>query len=102
MNAIFDRAHFDHMTGADRALQHEVVELFRGQIGGWDAALAGGDWRAAAHTIKGSARGIGLQALADACERAEAAATPEPAMTELRSALSEAMAALERFVAEPV
>lgn len=100
MTAVFDRAHFDSMTGSDRALQLEVVELFRGQVQSWEAGYAGADWRAVAHTIKGSARGIGLEALAAACERAEAADAPEPGMSGVRAAMDEALAALDRFVAE--
>lgn len=98
-----DRTHFDHMTGADRALQVEVVGLFRLQAEGWLAACDGGEgWRAAVHTIKGSARGIGLMALADACEKAEAAAEADrmAGLAGVRAALTEALAALDQFAAE--
>jgi len=97
---VLDRAHFDHMTGADRALQLEVVGLFRTQVEGWDTALAGGDWRTAAHTLKGSARGIGLHALAAACEEAERAADPGQALALVRAALTEALGALDQFAAD--
>jgi HPt (histidine-containing phosphotransfer) domain-containing protein len=96
---VLDRAHFHHMTAGDSALQREVADLFRDQAAGWDAALAGaGDWRAVAHTLKGSARGIGLAKLAAACEAAEAAG--EAALPQVREALSEALAALDQFAAE--
>jgi HPt (histidine-containing phosphotransfer) domain-containing protein len=96
---MLDRAHFHHMTGGDVALQREVAGLFRDQVAGWDAALAGGaDWRAAAHTLKGSARGIGLAKLAAACEAAEAEG--ESALPQLRAALGEALAELEQFAAD--
>jgi HPt (histidine-containing phosphotransfer) domain-containing protein len=100
---VLDRAHFDHMTGADRALQTEVAGLFRLQAEGWAAACdSREDWRAAVHTIKGSARGIGLMALAAACETAEAAPDSEraTALADVRAALREALAALEQFAAE--
>lgn len=100
---VLDRAHFDHMTGADRALQHEVVGLFRTQAEGWASACDGvGDWRAAVHTLKGSARGIGLMALAAACEAAEAAPEGESAaaLARVRAALGEALTVLEQFAAE--
>jgi len=100
---VLDRAHFDHMTGADRALQTEVVGLFRLQAEGWTAACDGGEgWRAAVHTIKGSARGIGLMALALACEAAEAAPDADrmTALANVRAALGEALAALDQFAAE--
>jgi HPt (histidine-containing phosphotransfer) domain-containing protein len=100
---VFDRAHFDHMTGGDRALQAEVLTLFRGQIEDWMLRLsAGGDWREAVHRLKGSARGIGLSDLAAACEAAEAAdAMREPvALQHIRAALNQALAELERFAAD--
>ena len=46
------------------------------------------------HTLKGSARGIGLMRLAAACERAEDEAS-EAALMDLRSILDETMAALD-------
>jgi HPt (histidine-containing phosphotransfer) domain-containing protein len=100
---VLDRAHFDHMTGADRALQVEVAGLFRMQAEGWIAACEGAEgWRAAVHTLKGSARGIGLMALAAACEAAEAApdAATAQALAQLRASLAEALAALDQFAAE--
>ncbi len=99
---ILDRTHFDMMTGADRALQLEVLGLFRMQVEGWRHAFDAPEWRDAVHTLKGSARGIGLTALAAACEAAENAADSERegAMTGVRQALAEALAALEQFAAE--
>jgi HPt (histidine-containing phosphotransfer) domain-containing protein len=100
---ILDRAHFDHMTGADRALQLEVLGLFRMQVEGWNAAFDGAEgWRDAVHTLKGSARGIGLTALAAACEAAENAppADAPEALNRVRAALTDALAALEQFAAE--
>lgn len=97
---VLNRTHFDDMTGADRALQLEVLGLFRAQVDGWRAAMAdGAGWRDAVHTLKGSARGIGLDALAVACEAAEIADT-EAALNAVRAALGEALAALEQFAAE--
>jgi HPt (histidine-containing phosphotransfer) domain-containing protein len=100
---VLDRAHFDHMTGADRPLQVEVVDLFRMQAEGWAVACDGGEgWRAALHTLKGSARGIGLTALGAACEAAEVAPDAEraAALAQVRTALAEALTALEQFAAE--
>jgi HPt (histidine-containing phosphotransfer) domain-containing protein len=98
---ILDRAHFDHMTGADRALQIEVLGLFRTQVEGWSAAMASAaGWREAVHTLKGSARGIGLNALAAACEAAETAEDNEEGLAGVRVALREALGALEQFAAE--
>jgi HPt (histidine-containing phosphotransfer) domain-containing protein len=98
--ARFDTAHFAHMTGDDRALQLEILALFRGQVGAWETLLRpdapGASWRDAAHTLKGSARGIGLWALAEACETAEAAGDADipVALAALNAALFEALQAL--------
>lgn len=100
MADIFDHTHFDHMTGGDVALQQEIIGLFRGQIAEWHAALnaaaPSSDWRDAAHKLKGSARGIGLHALAEACEHAEAAPEAEirARLTALRAELDAALLAL--------
>ena len=86
-----DRAHFDHMTGGDAALQAEILDLFKGQAASWSEALASNDnWRSAAHTIKGSARGIGFWQLADACAAAEQAAPGDlnAALGRVREALT--------------
>lgn len=100
MRPLLDRAHFIHMTGGDLALQREVLELFRGQVGGWMDRLALGEsWREAAHTLKGSARGIGLDALAEMCHAVETLANTEaPTATALlRAALKEALAAINAY-----
>ncbi len=100
---VLDRAHFDHMTGADRALQAEIVALFRTQVDSWNAAFAAGEgWRDAVHTLKGSARGIGLGELAQACEAAEAAdeAASAAALEGVRAALEQALGELEQFAAD--
>jgi HPt (histidine-containing phosphotransfer) domain-containing protein len=99
---IFDQAHFSHMTAGDRALQREVVDLFRAQVEGWSTAMSAGQgWREAIHTLKGSARGIGLSALAEACEAAERASNGEvaAAIARTRAALDQALAALEQYAA---
>ncbi len=103
MSGVLDRAHFRHMTGDDRALQLEIVELFRAQAANWgDGIASDAEWRAAAHKLKGSARGIGLATLALACEAVEGApdAACAEALDHLRVELAEALAALEQFAAE--
>jgi HPt (histidine-containing phosphotransfer) domain-containing protein len=70
---MLDVGHFNMMTGDDRALQAEIVALFRGQVDQWRTGLRAGQNAQfkTAHTIKGAARGIGLWRLADACETVE-------------------------------
>jgi HPt (histidine-containing phosphotransfer) domain-containing protein len=79
---VIDRAHLGRMTGGDAALQVEVLGLVREQAQVWTRLLVPdadtGDWLVAAHTIKGSARGIGAWELAELCSAAEAAAQGGP------------------------
>ncbi len=106
MAAILDTEHFRHMTGDDEALQAEIIMLFRGQAQLWrrliipDAPVH--TWRDAVHTLKGSARGLGLWRLAEACEAAEAATkscAPDSKvicreLAGVQAALADALAAL--------
>lgn len=72
-----DLVHLSRMTLGDRALERDVLALFERQIEFLmvrietaDAPIAG----AAAHTLKGSAQGIGAFALARAASQVEQAA----------------------------
>ena len=103
---VFDLEHFGHMTGGDRALQSEVVGMFRAQVSDWASVLAPETepraCRAALHTLKGSARGIGLWGLAEACETAEGAfgtldGDVAAALGDVHAALTDALAALDAF-----
>lgn len=114
---IIDEDHLGRMTLGDRRLEREVLELFLrqttillGRIAGAEPPLAA----AAAHTLKGSARGIGAWRVAKAAELLEQAAGHEAdddaerdldhAVAELKAASLEAGAAigarLTRLLAE--
>jgi len=92
---------FEYLEGfaaGDMGVVTDVLALFQGQAEGWQARLdAPGDgWRDLAHTIKGSARGIGATALGDVADRAEFG---DPSMApELRAALADALAAIEGYL----
>lgn len=101
---VIDETHLERMTLGDRRLEREVLELFvrqttimLGRIVGADPAMAA----ASAHTLKGSARGIGAWRVARAAEMVESAvageggaAAMDEAVTELKSASLEASAAI--------
>jgi HPt (histidine-containing phosphotransfer) domain-containing protein len=106
-STVIDETHLQRMTLGDRRLEREVLELFvrqttimLGRIVGAQPAMAA----AAAHTLKGSARGIGAWRVARAAELVENAAGGESAdgtegamddaVTELKSASLEASAAI--------
>lgn len=84
--AAIDRGHLARMTFGDRSLEQEVLQLFdrqselllarmRNNGGLADGAAVG----ALAHTLKGSAAGIGAAQVARAAEAAERAAANAPA-----------------------
>ncbi len=61
--AVFSKAILDQSTMGDRALQAEVIGLFRSQFGK-PAELFGSinatqDWRFAAHSLRGTAAALG-------------------------------------------
>ena len=94
-----DFSYLEGFLGGDRAVVLEVLTLFRQQADGWAAGLSESnpDWRAVAHTIKGAARGIGANALGDACHAAEFGAPEE--LPAARAALAEAVAEIAAFTA---
>lgn len=70
-----DMNHLSAYTAGDEALMAEIFGLFREQVEMWIKLLTPeaptGSFRDAAHTLKGSAKGIGAWKLADACAAAE-------------------------------
>ena len=76
-----DFEHLERYAAGDAALIEEVLGLFRQQAELWLPLLdpAGPDqtWRDAAHSLKGTALGVGAFALAQACGVAEAEAGGE-------------------------
>lgn len=73
-----DLVHLAKYTLGDRGLESELLGLFRAQASIYVARLeevaTGGEWKDAAHSLKGSARGLGAWALGDLAETAEALA----------------------------
>ena len=95
-----DFVHLFRMTLGDHDLAHEVLALFDRQAGLLIAKMAAVDPScvgALAHTIKGSARGVGAWPVARAAEAVESAplAELEPAVAALAAAAAEARAAIE-------
>jgi HPt (histidine-containing phosphotransfer) domain-containing protein len=71
-----DLVHLSRMTMGERSLEQEVLHLFMRQsdllIGRMATGCTAEAFQAAAHTLKGSARGIGAWGVAEAAEAAEA------------------------------
>jgi HPt (histidine-containing phosphotransfer) domain-containing protein len=76
LTGAVDFAHLERFTAGDAALIEEVLGIFREQAGMWlrllDAGAPAQAWKDAAHTLKGSALGVGAFELAEACAAAEA------------------------------
>ncbi len=102
--AVIDEIHLGRMTLGDRGLEREILEIFVQQaaimierVANAEPALAA----AAAHTLMGSARGIGVWRVAKAAECLErASAWPsnpverDAAIEDLKAATLEASAAI--------
>jgi HPt (histidine-containing phosphotransfer) domain-containing protein len=94
--ATIDEVHLERMTLGDRSLEREVLEIFARQttmtleriVGAGPARAA-----AAAHTLKGSARGIGAWRVAQAAERLEQVAAEAADETAIGAAIAELEAA---------
>jgi len=102
--AVIDEVHLGRMTLGDTRLEREILEIFVRQIGLTLTRIAGAApavAAAAAHTLKGSARGIGTWRLAHAAEQVEAAAgrgnaeVLSAATAELKAACLEVCAAID-------
>jgi len=92
---VIDDEHLARMTLGDRKLEREVLEIFDRQMAMMLKRIAGAEpavAAAAAHTLLGSARGIGAWGVARAAEKLEnVAGNPNvPAMGEAVEALKAA------------
>jgi hypothetical protein len=99
--SVIDREHLSRMTLGDRGLEREVLELFVRQTTIMLARMAGAApalVAASAHTLTGSARGIGAWRVACAAERLETTAAKDTdmngAIDELAAASAEARSAI--------
>jgi len=104
--AVLDRNHLARMTFGDRSLEREVLQLFDRQSElllerirtSEPAAIA-----TLAHTLKGSAVGIGAKRVASAAAEVEATAQAKPgemsrAIDELAQAVEEARAEISALI----
>ena len=77
MAGAIDFNHLERYVGGDQAIIREVLALFSDQartvLPQLDPRGPADQWRSAAHSLKGSALGIGAGALAEACGQAELA-----------------------------
>ena len=99
-----DLEHLFRMTLGDHSLEREVLALFDRQAGMLMERIAGsepGIVAAAAHTLKGSARGIGAWQVARAADIVEAAATAaQPDLPKAVSALAACIGEVRLAIAD--
>jgi len=102
-----DRGHLMQMTFGDRSLERELLELFDRQSAILIARMRAGDAATVAtfaHTLKGSARGIGAGTVARAAEAAEQAAGGADcvaAIDRLAAAIDDARALIAELLRAP-
>lgn len=100
-----DLAHLARMTLGEQRLERDVLDLFDQQAGMLLARMAGEEPRVAAalaHTLGGSARGVGAWKVAEAAAGVERAAT-EPganALTDAIGRLAAAVAEVQAAIAD--
>ena len=99
---VLDEHHLRQMTLGDQSLEREVLQVFARQITLMLKRIACAEpthAAAAAHTLKGSARGLGAWRVAEAAEQLEQAATGlgnlSEAIAELEIASNEVRSAIE-------
>jgi Hpt domain len=98
-----DRAHLANMTGGDRALEREVLQLFAMQAGmllGRMHNATSAEIGAFAHTLCGSARGIGAWRVAEAAEALERDAAAGCDIVVGRERLTRAIGEVKAVIAE--
>jgi HPt (histidine-containing phosphotransfer) domain-containing protein len=106
LTGAVDFAHLETYAAGDAVVIEEVLALFREQAAMWIRLLdpASEGWRDAAHTLKGSALGVGAFALADACAAAETASADAieraAKLERVRDALDAALADIAAYVHE--
>lgn len=105
---ILDISQLRQFTAGEAELEREIAELFTESSAGYLAAMtpdaADKSWHAAAHSLKGSARGIGAGRVAALAAAAEgllgADASPQrraAAQSDLSDAVDDVIAALGRL-----
>jgi HPt (histidine-containing phosphotransfer) domain-containing protein len=104
--ALLDLTHLRTYTHGDVEFEQEIFGLFAGELPKSMAALEAADthrtWYMAAHTLKGSALGVGAFALAEAAKSAEAVGcrshpAAATAIEKLHSAIADVIAEAARL-----
>lgn len=104
-----DFSHLESFAAGEQGLVDEVLSMFREQADLWVRLLdpngPDNSWRDAAHTLKGSALGVGAFSLARACDAAEAGYAADPGskavqLDHIRDALDAALSDIAAYAHE--
>lgn len=99
-----DLVHLSRYTLGNRGLEAELLGLFRVQAELYAERLATAesdkDWKDTAHSLKGSARGLGAWELGDLAEKAERIASDPAARTLMVAQIRSAIGAVNLFIDE--
>lgn len=104
LDSPLDRDHLARMTLGDSELELEVLSMFAEQAACLVSMMTAlpADASALAHKLKGSARGVGAFAVADAAAHFECVirtgASPAHAFAELKEAVADACSAIEAIL----
>lgn len=97
-----DLVHLSKYTLGNRALEIELLGLFRAQAGIYieriESAVTAIDWKNATHSLKGSAKGLGAWPLAALAEEAEWMAVDGEGRDDILARLRDAIAAVNSFI----
>lgn len=99
-----DLTHLRRMTSGDAALEREVLSLFHAHSAQLMEKMRGNDPAAVpalAHTLKGSALGIGASEVAHAADALQRAPADRAALSRLDRALADAQTAIAGMLAPP-
>ena len=93
-----DFSYLEGFCANDEQVIADVLSTFREQAAGWAEPLArpGADWRELAHTIKGSAFGIGARRLGEIAGAAEQGAVED--LAPIGPELAEVVAEIEGYL----
>ncbi len=104
-----DIGYLDWYTAGDQAVRGEILALFHGQAAQWlsqfSPDLPDEEWHLLAHSLKGSARGIGAFGLADLAETAEGLTggdtqeARKAILAQLAAAIGDVQSAIDRMAA---
>jgi len=90
--------YLEEFTAGDKGLMREVLKVFCAEAAEWGERLDSDpeNWRRVIHTMKGTSRSVGADALGDLCQQAEV--TGPEALPGVRAALEAVIAEVRGYL----